>query len=387
MARRRRSLLETARKGLLEGIETLTRYEGAQKAAAQARQDLNDALSGDPATDGQGAPTSSERMEPTAEEIKRFNKAHRKSLELIRSINREQEMQNAVTDQARDHIRDIHDLRDRIGRLTERETTLESELQNMTGERLEKGRDLLSRIRDQREELRKQLETQRDLLEAERMRSDVEESEQPPAPAPPETLGGSLGDILLSRGEAERAIQNIKAEMNEMIKGVGIEEDLLEKFGLDVDEFAKRLDKLRGELKRSEIDPETFFKQAQEQFKQFKDQILAVIDAMETLGFISQSEAKAARQALESVGDEAEDSEEKIESLGEGIQDTARLVRGIGDLAGQFGDLSDEAEAAVEGLVGRITNGEDVVLVCFEGENKRCHRHLLVDHLRDRLGR
>jgi len=48
---------------------------------------------------------------------------------------------------------------------------------------------------------------------------------------------------------------------------------------------------------------------------------------------------------------------------------------------------SDEAETAVEGLVGRITNGEDVVLVRFEGENTRCHRHLLVDHLRDRLGR
>ena len=302
---------------------------------------------------------AAEEMEPVTpdtDQIKRFNKARRRSLELLRKINREEELRNAVSKDAAEHIRRIHDLRDRIGRLTERETTLESELQNMTGERLERGRDLLSRIRDQREELRKQLETQRDLLEAERMRSDVEESEQPPAPAPRETLGGSLGDILLSRNEAERAIQNIKAEMNEMVKGVGIEEDLLEKFGLDVDEFAKRLDKLRGELKRGEIDPETFFKQAQEQFKQFKDQILAVIDAMETLGFISQSEAKAARQALESVGDEAEDSEEKIENVGEGIQDTARLVRGIGDLAGQFGDLSDEAEAAIDSTATVLDN-------------------------------
>jgi uncharacterized protein YeaO (DUF488 family) len=46
---------------------------------------------------------------------------------------------------------------------------------------------------------------------------------------------------------------------------------------------------------------------------------------------------------------------------------------------------ADEAERTVADLAGRIADGEDLVLVCFEGENKRCHRHLLREHLRERL--
>ena len=46
---------------------------------------------------------------------------------------------------------------------------------------------------------------------------------------------------------------------------------------------------------------------------------------------------------------------------------------------------SEEAERAVADLAGRVAEGEDLVLVCFEGENKRCHRHLLRENLRARL--
>jgi hypothetical protein len=46
---------------------------------------------------------------------------------------------------------------------------------------------------------------------------------------------------------------------------------------------------------------------------------------------------------------------------------------------------SEAAERSVLDLARRVDDGEDVVLVCFEGENKRCHRHLLRDHLLERL--
>jgi uncharacterized protein YeaO (DUF488 family) len=42
--------------------------------------------------------------------------------------------------------------------------------------------------------------------------------------------------------------------------------------------------------------------------------------------------------------------------------------------------VADEAFAA---LRDRVRAGEDVTLVCFEGENKRCHRRVLADRLRD----
>lgn len=46
---------------------------------------------------------------------------------------------------------------------------------------------------------------------------------------------------------------------------------------------------------------------------------------------------------------------------------------------------SPEAGAALSELVERATSGESVVLVCFEKGTKRCHRHLLVEAIENRL--
>ncbi|MHB9286154.1 DUF488 family protein [Halobacteriales archaeon Cl-PHB] len=43
-----------------------------------------------------------------------------------------------------------------------------------------------------------------------------------------------------------------------------------------------------------------------------------------------------------------------------------------------------EAQDRLDDLAERVASGESVVLVCFEGEDKRCHRHLLVDELQAR---
>lgn len=48
-------------------------------------------------------------------------------------------------------------------------------------------------------------------------------------------------------------------------------------------------------------------------------------------------------------------------------------------------DASADARAAIEDLRSAVVDGEDVVLVCFEAENKRCHRHALKDVLEERL--
>jgi len=46
-------------------------------------------------------------------------------------------------------------------------------------------------------------------------------------------------------------------------------------------------------------------------------------------------------------------------------------------------DADPDAAEAFATLRDRVRDGEDVTLVCFEGENKRCHRRLLADRLRD----
>lgn len=43
------------------------------------------------------------------------------------------------------------------------------------------------------------------------------------------------------------------------------------------------------------------------------------------------------------------------------------------------------ALAELEALAERVEAGETVVLVCYEGEDKRCHRHLLREELQERV--
>ena len=40
-----------------------------------------------------------------------------------------------------------------------------------------------------------------------------------------------------------------------------------------------------------------------------------------------------------------------------------------------------DARAALEALRERVRDGEDVALVCYEGDDKRCHRHALRERL------
>lgn len=45
----------------------------------------------------------------------------------------------------------------------------------------------------------------------------------------------------------------------------------------------------------------------------------------------------------------------------------------------------DEAGQTLEALAARVESGESIVLVCFEGAKKRCHRHTLRERLESRL--
>ena len=43
----------------------------------------------------------------------------------------------------------------------------------------------------------------------------------------------------------------------------------------------------------------------------------------------------------------------------------------------------DDAGAALAALRERVSDGEDVALVCFEADDRRCHRHALREVLLD----
>lgn len=90
----------------------------------------------------------------------------------------------------------------------------------------------------------------------------------------------------------------------------------------------------------------------------------------------------------EALLSEVEERHEALAARGmcdEGAHNAAWEETRFAERYREYIEESDEAERAVATLAERIEGGEAVVLVCFEGENKRCHRHLLLDRFRDRL--
>lgn len=48
-------------------------------------------------------------------------------------------------------------------------------------------------------------------------------------------------------------------------------------------------------------------------------------------------------------------------------------------------EKDDDAQKKISNLCDRIRKGEKITLVCFEKQPKWCHRHLLVDKIKNRL--
>ncbi|MFQ3320445.1 MAG: hypothetical protein ACI8UR_000089 [Natronomonas sp.] len=51
----------------------------------------------------------------------------------------------------------------------------------------------------------------------------------------------------------------------------------------------------------------------------------------------------------------------------------------------EYLDSDDTARAALNDLRERVRDGEDIALVCFEGDDKRCHRHIIEETIREEL--
>lgn len=69
--------------------------------------------------------------------------------------------------------------------------------------------------------------------------------------------------------------------------------------------------------------------------------------------------------------------EEAHNAAWEAVEFSSRYREYLGD--------DPEAERAIEDLVERAEAGDAVTLVCFEGDNKRCHRRILQTELESRL--
>ncbi|MFB6163914.1 MAG: DUF488 family protein [Haloarculaceae archaeon] len=90
----------------------------------------------------------------------------------------------------------------------------------------------------------------------------------------------------------------------------------------------------------------------------------------------------------EDLLDEVKDEQEALKLQGmcdEGAHNAAWENADFEARYREYVDGSSDAQAALDSLADRVRDGETIVLVCFEGDNKRCHRHALVETLRSRV--
>ncbi|MFB6073830.1 MAG: DUF488 family protein [Haloarculaceae archaeon] len=88
--------------------------------------------------------------------------------------------------------------------------------------------------------------------------------------------------------------------------------------------------------------------------------------------------------------DEVQAARERLKRHGlcdEGAHNAAWEETDFADRYRAHLEESDAAREALADLADRVDAGEDVMLVCFEGEGKRCHRRLLAPALRERVER
>jgi uncharacterized protein YeaO (DUF488 family) len=86
--------------------------------------------------------------------------------------------------------------------------------------------------------------------------------------------------------------------------------------------------------------------------------------------------------------DEATDRTEELKRRGlcdEGAHNAAWEETEFARRYREYLAADADAADAVAALADRVRDGEDLWLVCFEGEGKRCHRDLLVERLRGEL--
>ncbi|WP_436910902.1 DUF488 family protein, N3 subclade [Halosimplex marinum] len=88
----------------------------------------------------------------------------------------------------------------------------------------------------------------------------------------------------------------------------------------------------------------------------------------------------------ESLLSEAKERQEDFRRQGLCDEEAHNAAWGEVDFEARYREhlASGAAAEALTGLAERVADGESVALVCFEGDDKRCHRRILDDVVRER---
>lgn len=159
-----------------------------------------------------------------------------------------------------------------------------------------------------------------------------------------------------ARKLARQFVANLKRSVQQQVKSTGVEADVLDLMGIDPRDLKKDLDELLEAFDRGKISAQEFQQSAVSMAREYRKELERAIDFLEENGLITPEVASAAKAELQEMKKEIQEAAAEAQELGEIFQDVARLVRGIGDLASAFGDISDEAETAIRSTASVMDN-------------------------------
>jgi DNA repair exonuclease SbcCD ATPase subunit len=312
-AERRAEALRNARMELLEGISTLSQFQAAQERVTESRERLDEALSGE-------AESAAEDQAPSGDSGPTL-------LQRLSSIENVDELDPATQKAIGDWVEALQSNLE--GELKAMQEAAGAQDVGLLGVDVE---EMVSRIEDQRKRL--------------------EQGEINPAQFAKEA--GTIAKEYRKKIETiiDRAVELTtltEKQGKRMKRGLGVARDEAQALRAD---FIQTIGDLRG---RGEIGQDAAL-EITKAIKQADDQTLKTAGSLDELLKRLKQTGEAGPDAINAVRNAIEEGTEQTEDFGKALQDTARFVRGIGDLAGQFGDLSDEAEAAIDSTATLLSN-------------------------------
>jgi TP901 family phage tail tape measure protein len=251
--------------------------------------------------------------------------------EALRSYIRAQKIANAQTDEWKQALRDVHQAQDDIAKLKE----IRSEL---GGDTVMEGTDktIDQRIKAAKERLRL---AQEEVKAAKDFTAEIKN-----------------GNEALKAAKDELSAEDIDASM-------------LDLFTNRFNEYQKRVSELRAELEAGEHDADELERKLSKASENALRALRPILRGLVKSEVLTKEQMDEIVQSIRDVEDEAEKaSEGGLEDVAEKVQAIAQAVDGVKQLANTFGDLGDEAEAALDSIstlassVGRLvaSGGSDI---------------------------
>jgi TP901 family phage tail tape measure protein len=302
---------------------SIDRLSQARDLAREIKNIIDETQDADTQTASQGESQEADGIGDTDGSTEEEKRAIENAREALRSYIRAQKIANAQTKEWKQALRDVHQAQDDITKLKE----VRSEL---GGDFVAEGtgRTIDQRIKAAKERLR---------LARERVKEAKDFT-----------------------AEIKNGNEALKAARDEL-SAEDVPSSTIDLFTNRFDEYEKRVSELRAELEAGKLDADEFERKLSKASENALKALRPILRALVEADVLTKEQMDELVQKIRDVENEAEEaSEGGLDDVAEKVQAIAQAVDGVKQLANTFGDLGDEAEAALDSVsniassVGRL---------------------------------